>query len=107
MARVQVHAGDDGAHAGQRLSSAQVIALDQCVRMRALQERAVQHAGPVHIGNVLGLAGEFFVALKLRDRLPYRARWQCVELLGCGVHGASSCARKCAAACSTAATIGA
>ena len=107
VGRVQVHSGDDGAHTGQRLGGAQVVTLDQCMRVRALQERAVQHAWPVHIGDVLGLAGEFFVTVERGDRLPHCALGQRIELLGYGVHGASSCVRKCAAACRTAATMGA
>ena len=58
MGRLQVHAGDDGAHTGQRLGSAQVIALDQCVRMRRAQHDGMGQAVELQVVEIGTLAGD-------------------------------------------------
>jgi hypothetical protein len=67
VALVEIVAGDDRAHAGQRAGRAQVIAADAGVRVRALQDRAVQHSGAMQVGDVLRAAAELVVAFELRD----------------------------------------
>ena len=68
MALVEVVAGDDRAYARQGPGRAQVVAADAGMGMRALQDRAVQHARAMQVGDVLGAAAELVVALELRHR---------------------------------------
>ena len=96
VAIAQVVAGDDGAHAGQRQRGLQVVAADARVRMRALHDGGMQHAGTRQVGDELGAAGELLVALQLRNRRAH------------GVHGgahAADSARSAAAAARTAWTM--
>jgi hypothetical protein len=65
---IDVVAGDDGAHTRQGQRAAEFVATDAGVGMRALQDRAVQHAGALEVGDVLRPAGELLLAFELRDR---------------------------------------
>src|SRR5205823_9813285 len=96
--RIEVVAGHDGAHAGQRAGGGEVVAADPGVRVRALQDRAMQHAGAVEVGDVLRTARELLLALELGDGAPDRA----LLSIDSSAHQCSPSAR--AAAC-TAATI--
>ena len=67
----QVVAGQDGDHAVGLLRGGGVDAPDPGVRHRAVQDRAVEHAGQPEVAGVFGLAGELQPAVGAFHALTY------------------------------------
>ena len=73
VAQVEILAGHDGDHAGDRQRLGQVIAFDARMGIVALRDRTVQHARPVQIGSVGRAPGHPVHGVKLWLALAERA----------------------------------
>lgn len=62
MTVVQIVAGDDRANTLERHGCGHVVAADAGMRVCALDDGAMQHAGPIQVGNVLRGTAELFSA---------------------------------------------
>ncbi len=89
--RAEIVAGQHSVHARHRQRLADVVGFDARMRMRAAEDRAVQHAGAVEIGDVVRAAFHLLAHLGARQRGADRFQW--------GAHGFAS--RTAAATAST------
>ncbi len=94
-------AGHDGDHAGERLSARGVDRVELRVRVGAAQDRHVEHAGQLHVVDVVALAPDEAVVFDAADAVA-----QSADLFGVGhrfvppqaLAGAAAAARSAAAA---------
>lgn len=86
----EIVAGQHRVHARNRQRLAEVVRLDARMRVRAAEEGAVQHAGPVEIGDVLRAAFHLLAHIGARERGANRVRQRGHGLISCAAAAMAS-----------------
>src|SRR5262249_44543506 len=72
--RLEILTGHDGRNARDRARGVEPVAANPRMRVRAAQYRAVQHAGPVKVIDILRLAGGLFACMEATKTGPDAGR---------------------------------